>query len=73
MKTVNHVPAHVSPMSPVYTEVQVQEDIDSGRLVPLLKSWWPTFPGFYLYYPSRTHTPRKLRVFIEFMQARLNG
>ena len=54
-------------------EAQVQDDIASGRLVPLLKAWWPTFPGFYLYYPSRVHVPRKLRVFIEFMQARLNG
>jgi len=53
-------------------EVQVQEDFTAGRLVPLLKPWWPTFPGFYLYYSSRMHMPRKLRVFIEFMQERLN-
>jgi DNA-binding transcriptional LysR family regulator len=53
-------------------EVQVQEDILAGRLIPLLKPWWPTFPGFYLYYPSRKHVPRKLRVFVEFMQSRLN-
>ena len=52
-------------------EVQVRDDIADGRLTPLLKSWWPTFPGFYLYHPSRTHVPRKLRVFIDFMQARL--
>jgi DNA-binding transcriptional LysR family regulator len=53
-------------------EVQVRDDITAGRLVPLLKPWWPTFPGFYLYYPSRAHVPRKLRVFIDFMQERLN-
>lgn len=53
-------------------EAQVKGDIESGRLLPLLKAWWPTFPGFYLYYPSRAHQPRKLRVFIDFMQARLN-
>ncbi len=52
-------------------EVQVEDDIAAGRLVPLLKPWWPTFPGFCLYHPSRTHVPRKLRVFIDFMQARL--
>ncbi len=52
-------------------EVQVADDIAAGRLVPLLKPWWPTFPGFCLYHPSRTHVPRKLRVFIDFMQARL--
>ncbi len=49
-------------------EAQVQDDIVAGHLVPLLKAWWPTFPGFYLYHPSRTHMPRKLRVFIDFMR-----
>ena len=41
-------------------EVQVQDDIAAGRLVPLLGDWWPTFPGFYLYHASRLHVPRKL-------------
>jgi len=50
----------------------VQEDIRAGRLIPLLKPWWPTFPGFYLYHSSRMHIPRKLRVFIDFMQDKLN-
>jgi len=51
-------------------EGAVREDFASGRLVPLLEPWWPTFPGFYLYYPSRAQMPRKLRVFIDFLQAR---
>lgn len=54
-------------------ETQVQADIDSGHLVPLLEPWWPSVSAFYLYYPSRINVSRKLRVFIEFMQARLNG
>ena len=49
-------------------ESQVQDDLASGRLVPLLKAWWPRFPGFHLYHPSRVHMPRKLRAFIDFMQ-----
>ena len=53
-------------------ESQVKEDLSTGRLVPLLKAWWPTFPGFYLYHPSRSHVPRKLSAFIEFMRQRLN-
>lgn len=53
-------------------EVQVQEDILAGRLIPLLKPWWPTFPGFYLYHSSRVHVPRKLRAFIDFMRDRLD-
>lgn len=51
-------------------EDAVRADFASGRLVPLLESWWPRFPGFYIYYPSRAQMPRKLRVFIEFLQAR---
>ena len=51
-------------------ESEVRADFDSGRLVPLLAPWWPDFPGFYLYHPSRAQMPPKLRVFIEFLQAR---
>ncbi|HEX7688106.1 MAG TPA: LysR family transcriptional regulator [Burkholderiaceae bacterium] len=53
-------------------EAMVADDIAAGRLVPLLKAWWPTFPGYYLYHSTRVHVPRKLRVFIDFMTARCN-
>lgn len=53
-------------------ESQVQDDLAAGRLVPLLKTWWPKFPGFYLYHPSRAHIPRKLSAFIDFFRQRLN-
>jgi len=49
-------------------EQEVSDDFDRGTLVPLLESYWPSFPGFYLYYPSRQHMPRKLRVFIDYLQ-----
>ena len=51
-------------------ETQVKDDINQGRLVPLLESWWPRFDGFHIYYPSRRHVPLKLRAFIDFMQSR---
>jgi DNA-binding transcriptional LysR family regulator len=51
-------------------EGSVRGDIENGGLVPLLEPWWPTFPGFYLYHPSSAQIPRKLRVFIDFLQAR---
>ena len=51
-------------------EALVRDDIAAGRLTPVLKTWWPEFGRFHLYYASRTHMPRKLRVFIDFMQAR---
>lgn len=53
-------------------ESQVQGDLDAGRLVPLLRPWWPSFPGFYLYHPSRVHVPRKLSAFMDFMKRRLS-
>jgi DNA-binding transcriptional LysR family regulator len=53
-------------------EAVIVDDIRTGRLIPLLEPWWPGFPGFHLYYSSRMHVPRKLRVFIDFMQARLS-
>jgi DNA-binding transcriptional LysR family regulator len=48
----------------------VRADLDSGRLVPVLESFWPTYSAFHLYYPSRVHVPRKLRVFIDFFRER---
>lgn len=53
-------------------ESLVQAEFDSGKLVPLLKPWWPTRTGFHIYYSSRLHLPRKLRVFIDFIRSR-NG
>ena len=50
-------------------EANVQADFEAGRLVPLLQPWWPRFAPFHLYYASRHHVPRKLRVFIEFVQS----
>jgi DNA-binding transcriptional LysR family regulator len=50
----------------------VREDILSGALVRVLEDWCPPFPGFYLYYPSRAQMPLKLRVFIDFLQEKLD-
>lgn len=49
---------------------QVAGHLASGRLVRLLDSWCVTFPGYYLYYPSRRHTPPALAVLIAALQAR---
>ncbi|WP_035058410.1 LysR family transcriptional regulator [Andreprevotia chitinilytica] len=34
-------------------EDMVLQHIAEGRLQPVLQDWWPTFPGYHLYYPSR--------------------
>ncbi|HZR04182.1 MAG TPA: LysR family transcriptional regulator [Burkholderiales bacterium] len=41
--------------------------IRAKRLIRVLKSYSPTFPGFYLYYPSRRNQPTKLKAFIEYV------
>ena len=45
------------------------EELSSGALVPVLERFSPATETFYLYYPSRTLMPGKLRAFLEFMRA----
>lgn len=51
-----------------HMEAIVAADLAAGTLVPVLTDYWPTFGAFHLYYPSRVHMPRKLRVFIDFLR-----
>jgi DNA-binding transcriptional LysR family regulator len=54
-------------------ESQVQEFLKTGRLVRLLEEWCPSYPGFYLYYPSRRLVPAALRAFIDFSRSDRNA
>lgn len=42
--------------------------ISRGELVPLLESFCPPFPGFYLYYPRRQRQPLKLRALVDHVR-----
>lgn len=43
--------------------------VQTGQLVSLLDDWFPSFPGPFLYYPSRRHLPSPLRAFVDFARA----
>ncbi|KJC59560.1 LysR family transcriptional regulator [Bradyrhizobium sp. LTSPM299] len=45
-------------------EDEVVADIKAGRLKRILEKWCPTFPGYYLYHPSRRQTPPALAALI---------
>jgi DNA-binding transcriptional LysR family regulator len=42
--------------------------LDDRTLVPVLKPWWQSFSGPYLYYPGRRHLPAPLRAFVNFIK-----
>lgn len=42
--------------------------IAEGRLVQVLKDWCPSFPGYFLYYPSRRNQPAALTALIESLR-----
>jgi DNA-binding transcriptional LysR family regulator len=44
--------------------------LDDGTLVPVLKPWWQSFSGPFLYYPGRRHLPSPLRAFIDFIKTK---
>lgn len=50
-----------------------QPHLESGALVEVLADWSETFPGPFLYYPSRRTMPSPLRAFVDFVQARRRG
>ncbi len=49
-------------------EGQVAELIAKRRLVRVLEDWCPTFPGFFLYYPSRRNQPAALSALINSLR-----
>ena len=44
--------------------------LDSGALEPVLKPWWQSFSGPFLYYPGRRLVPAPLRAFLDFIKRR---
>jgi DNA-binding transcriptional LysR family regulator len=49
-------------------EQTLQESIAKGHLVQVLRDWCPTFPGYFLYYPSRRNQPTALAALIDTLR-----
>lgn len=65
-----NVEAALDGVALAYTfEPLVLEHIHAKRLQRVLLEYSPTFPGFYLYYPSRKQQPAKLKAFVDYALA----
>jgi DNA-binding transcriptional LysR family regulator len=42
--------------------------IEERRLVQVLRDWCPSFPGYFLYYPSRRNQPAALSALINALR-----
>jgi DNA-binding transcriptional LysR family regulator len=49
-------------------EPSLLEMIAKGRLIQVLKDWCPTFPGYFLYYPSRRNQPGALAALVNTLR-----
>jgi DNA-binding transcriptional LysR family regulator len=52
-------------------EDMVEDRVKSGELIQVLDAWCPSFPGYYLYYPSRKQHPPAFALMIDML--RYNG
>jgi len=71
----NNLPARIdaatSGLGLAYVpEDTVTEAVAAGRLETVLESWCETFPGYYLYYPSRKQHTAAFTKFIEALRYR---
>lgn len=49
-------------------EETLRQLIADGRLIQVLKDWCPSFPGYFLYYPSRRNQPAALAALIDTLR-----
>ncbi len=47
-----------------------QPHVAAGRLKWVLEDWFPTFPGYHVYYPSRRQSSRALTLVIDALRDR---
>lgn len=49
-------------------DLQVQEHLQSGKLISVLDDWLPALPAFQLYYPHRQYVSCALRALIDYVR-----
>lgn len=50
-----------------HIDIAVQQHLESGALVRVLKPWCKPFAGFYIYAPARAQMPAKVQALIDFL------
>jgi DNA-binding transcriptional LysR family regulator len=50
------------------TEYLAQPHVDAGRLRYVMQDWFPTSPGFFIYYPNRRHKTQAMEIVIEALR-----
>ncbi|MGH8865973.1 MAG: LysR family transcriptional regulator [Burkholderiales bacterium] len=51
-------------------DVEFAPHIEKGRLVRVLESWCPPFPGYHLYYPTRRHPSPAFSLVLDALRTR---
>lgn len=45
----------------------LKKELESGELLPVLESKWPTYPGLYLYFSHNSQKVKRVRVLIDYL------
>lgn len=47
---------------------EVEDDVNHGRLVPVLEAWAAPPNGIYAIFPERKHLPLRVRLWVDFLK-----
>ncbi|GAA6167385.1 LysR family transcriptional regulator [Sessilibacter corallicola] len=45
----------------------VTTEFDNKQLIPVLKQYWATYPGLFLYFPQNSQRAKRVRVLVDFL------